>query len=226
MPASLHRSHEKNEAYRVRVLACVAGALLFLILIVEFWPLPGAPEPDPFPYNTGGQEIISMEEIQPTRQTAKPPPPPPPVIPAVVPDDIVIENEIEIFDAFLTLEEYGVEDDVAEPAVGSEGSSKAPEIGPKPLRFVEPEYTREARKKNIRAEVVVEVLVDQKGKVQEAKVVERFLYNKNDKKLVPSLNYGLEESALSAAQRWTFRPARQNGTPVDSYTTLTFSFGV
>ena len=75
---------------------------------------------------------------------------------------------------------------------------------------------------------MIEVLVDEKGKVQEAKIVQRYVYSKNkkEKKSVAILGYGLEESALSAAQRWTFRPARQNGYPVQSYTTLTFSFGV
>ncbi len=183
----------------------------------------------PVTFHTNGQELIAIEEIQPTRQTNRPPPPPPPVIPYVVPDDIVIENEIEYEDAFLTLEEYGVEEEgVSDPApAGVSGGAVAPEVGPKPLRFVEPEYTREARRKNVKAEVVVEVLVDARGRVQTAKIIERYIYIKDkNKTTVEMLEYGLEESALSAAERWTFRPARQNGQPVESYTTLTFSFGV
>ena len=228
MPVFSERTYEKNDGYRLRVLSCTAGAILLLIAIFTFWPLPGEQELEPFPYHTGGQEVIALEDIQPTRQSKKPPPPPPPMIPMVVPDDIFIESEIEIKDAFLTLEEYGTEQDLAEGTDGEASSAKAPEVGPKPLRFVEPEYTREARRKNVKAEIVIEVLVDEKGKVQEAKIVERYVYSKNskEKNTVPSLNYGLEESALSAAQRWTFRPARQNGSPVQSYTTLTFSFGV
>lgn len=228
MPTFSERTYEKNDGYRLRVLSCTAGAILLLILIFTLWPLPGEPELDPFPYHTGGQELIAIEDIMPTRQSRKPPPPPPPMIPMIVPDDIFIEDEIEIKDAFLTLEEYGVEEDLAEGTAGEAKSAKAPEVGPKPLRFVEPEYTREARRKNVKAEVVIEVFVDEMGKVQEAKIVQRYIYSKDNKqkKTVSSLSYGLEESALSAAQRWTFRPAHQNGSPVQSYTTLTFSFGV
>jgi protein TonB len=42
---------------------------------------------------------------------------------------------------------------------------------------------------------------------------------------VPSLGYGLEESALDAASRSLFRPAEQNGEPVATRTTITFTFG-
>lgn len=227
MPSSFERSYEQRSAYRMRMLSCVAGALLLLILVFNFWPQPGMDEPEPFPYHTGGQELISMEEVQPTRQRAKPPPPPPPLIPLLVSDDIIIESELEVEEALLILEEYGEDIDVAEVADGGEaGAAKAPQVGPKPVRFVEPEYTREARRKKIKAEVVIEVLVDEKGRVQDAKILNRFLYSKDKKQTVESLSYGLEESALSAARRWTFRPALENGTPVQSYTTLTFSFGV
>ena len=95
------------------------------------------------------------------------------------------------------------------------------------MRFVEPEWPREARRKRIRADVLVEVLVDEKGLVREAKVVERFLYqgDSDQKEEVPELKYGLEEAAVAAAKRWMFQPARQDGNPVKSYKTITFSFG-
>ncbi len=230
MPTPARRDFNQYTAYRLRLLGCTAGALVLLIGIFRFWPLPIQEEIAPVTLHTSGQELIAIEEIQPTRQSKKPPPPPPPVIPSLVPDDILIENEIEFEDAFLTLDEYGDDDEVpADPAPeGASGGAVAPEVGPKPLRFVEPEYTREARRKNVKAEIVVEVLVDARGRVETAKIIERFLYSKDakNKTTVESLEYGLEESALSAAERWTFRPARQNGTPVESYTTLTFSFGV
>ncbi len=226
MPNPFERTYHKNDGYRLRVLSCGAGSLLLLIFIFKFWPLPGQIEPEPFPYHTEGQELIAMEEVLPTRQSQKPPPPPPPIIPLAVPDDIVIDYEIEVQDVPLILEEYGEESAIAEGTTGEATAAVAPEVGPKPLRFVEPEYTREARRKKVKAEVVIEVFVDEKGNVQDAKIVERFIYSKDKKKPVASLGYGLDETALTAAQKWTFRPARQNGAPVQSYTTLTFSFGV
>ena len=229
MPAAPGRKYERNDAYRLRLLYCTVGTIAFLIAIFKLWPLPGTPASSPFPYHTGGQELIALEEVQPTRQSTKPPPPPPPVIPLIVPDDIVIQEEVTFEDSFLKLEEYGDDLDMAMPAPpGGGGTAVAPETAPKPVRFVEPEFPRAAQRKNVKAEVVVEVFVDDKGQVLDAKIVDRFLYSKNNKnkKAVPDLGYGLEESALSAAQRWTFRPAMQNGLPVKSYHTITFSFGV
>lgn len=223
------RKYNRDHQYRLRLLYCTGASIAFLILIFRFWPLPESLEVDALVFNTAGQELIAIEEVQPTRQANRPPPPPPPVIPLVIPDDVIIEEQFEFEDAFLVLEEYGVDLAEAPPTPpGAAGGSTAPQIAPKPVRFVEPEFTREAQRKKIKAEIVVEVFVDEKGKVQDAKIVDRFLYSKNakQKKAVDALGYGLEESALSAAQRWTFRPARQNGLPVQSYHTITFSFGV
>ncbi|MFV1981585.1 MAG: energy transducer TonB [Rhodothermia bacterium] len=40
------------------------------------------------------------------------------------------------------------------------------------------------------------------------------------------VGFGVEEAALSAADRWRFRPARHGGRVVQTYYTLTFRFGV
>jgi len=210
--------------------ACLAASLLVAIAVVKWWPPPDPEDPSAITFSTRGQEVIAIEEIMPTRQAAQKPPPPPPLPPIVVSDDVVLDEiELDLADTFLSVEDPGQE------AIGEAGDQPVPsaqlvsaEVGPKPVRFVEPEYTREARKKKIRAEVVVEVLVDERGRVKEARVLERFLLGKDDteKEPVQSLGYGLEEAALAAAGNWMFRPARQNGQAVRSYTTLTFSFGV
>ena len=229
MPVHPDQHKERGRHYRIRTLLCVVAAQLILLAIVNWWPL-SYPEPDTTIYHTKGQEIIAIEEIVQTRQQQKPPPPPPPLIPVVVPDDVVLDDIIEVEENLLVLEEYAdaLTDQALTPPAGNASSFKAPEVGPKPLRFVEPEYTRAARRRNVRAEIIVEVLVDEKGLVREATIVERFLYDNqnNEKTVVSGIEYGLEESALSAAQRWMFQPAKKNGQPVSSYTTLTFSFGV
>ena len=129
---------------------------------------------------------------------------------------------------FLAIEDTGVD---AEAEVGvplGDNMSFRADSGPKPVRIVEPEYTREARRRNVRAEIVVEVLVDERGQVAEARVIERYLLNKNedDKEAVAEVGYGLEEAAQEAALRWMFRPARERGKAVRSYTNVTFSFGI
>ena len=212
-------------------MGCIILSLLLLIALVKFWPIPGEEEVPDFVYNTRGQEVIEIEEILQTSQVKQKPPPPAPLPPIIVPnDDILEEFELEITDNYLPIEDPG-EDAVVEEGIsaGPQTALVSAQVGPKPVRFVEPEYTREARRKKIRAEVVVEVLVDERGQVQDAKILELFLLSRKrdePKQPVEQIGFGLEESALSAAERWQFRPARQDGKPVQSYTTLTFSFGV
>ena len=230
MATRFDRSQRQSRAYRLRILGSIVVAQLLVIAFVTWWPNIQWMPDDDLIYNTRGQDLIALEEIQPTRHAQKPPPPPPPLIPTVVADDIILEEEIEIEDTFLVLEEYAdnlFEDTSNITAAGSNTTSKAPERGPKEMRFVEPEWPREARRKRVRADVMVEVLVDEKGLVRDARVVDRYLYEKDsdEKEQVAELKYGLEEAAVAAAKRWMFQPARQDGNPVKSYKTITFSFG-
>jgi protein TonB len=206
-------------------MACLAGSLLVAVLTIRFWPLPADDGKD-IVYHVKGQEVIEMDEIIPTEQARKQPPPPAPIIPLIVPEDVVIEEyDFDIAENFLDIEEPSEDVEIVE--ANDTATSTRAETSPKPVRFVEPEYTREAQRKNIRAQVVVEVLVDERGRVQDAKILERFLLGKEDTpEPVAELGYGLEEAAVAAAERWMFRPARQNGKPVRSYYQLTISFGV
>ncbi len=194
------------------------------IATVQLWPLPQPDDDEPRTYRRG-QETIEIDEIVQTKQRQKTPPPPPPVLPVEVSDDEIIDDvELDLPEDFLALSE-----DDGEGQIGPEGTARsAPELlEPRPVRIVEPEYTRDARRKKIRAEVVIEVLVDERGRVKEAKVVERFLLGKDEEReQVNHLGFGLEESAIDAAERWMFRPARHGGQAVRAYTTLRFSFGV
>jgi len=209
-------------------------SLLVLILVSNVWPeiTRENVEADVI-YDTRGQEVIALEDIVPTRQSFSRPPPPRPFVPMVVPNESTLEEiEIELRD-YLPLEDYGEAGDTGQigaPQGTSTGrpATVRPDVGPRTVRFVEPEYTAEARRRHVRAELVIEVLVNENGRVEASKIVERFLIGKDeeDKQPVAELGYGLEEAALSAAQRWLFRPARQNGRAVQSYTTLTFTFGV
>lgn len=209
----------------------MATSLLLLVAAVNLWPVPGDYAPTDLVYTTRGPETIQIEEIAQTSQRRQAPPPPAPLPPIIVPNDEIIEEEaLELTDSFLTIEDPGVDQDFS-PGLpeGSTTSTARVDTDPKPVRIVEPEYTREAKKKKIRAEVVVEVLIDDKGRVEASKVLERFLLGDDEddpKQQVNLLGYGLEEAARSAAERWLFRPARKNGTPVRSSHALTFRFGV
>ncbi|HEX7070054.1 MAG TPA: energy transducer TonB [Rhodothermales bacterium] len=215
-----------KEGYRVRMLAAIAGSLLGMIILVRYWPVSDRPEQLDLADVPPG-ETIQIEEIRPTRQSSSlKPPPPPPVPPIVVADDVILDQEeLDLTDAFLPIDE-GIPDPGAQPSAGD--AARVEYEGPKPIRVVEPEYTRAAHRSRVRAEVVVGVRVDETGRVQEAWVMKRFLLQDDEQPPVEveSLGYGLEEAAMAAAERCVFRPARRNGKPVPSETTLGFGFGV
>jgi TonB family protein len=66
-----------------------------------------------------------------------------------------------------------------------------------------PVYTDEARRLNIEGEVLLEVVFGANGDLHVNRVVR-------------GLGYGLDEAAVSAANRIKFKPAQRNGSPVDS----------
>lgn len=196
---------------------------------ILFWPTPeldfsGAT------FDTRGQEVIQVEEIQQTTQEKRKPPPPVPQPPVVMPDDVVLDDiELEIADVALDINEAGADEENVEGAeTGDNPVAARADRSPSPVRIATPEYPREADRRNIRAEVVVEVLVDIRGRVVDTRVVERYLLNKDgtEKEAVAEIGYGIEEAVISAAERHTFRPAIQAGQRVQSYSILTFRVGL
>jgi TonB family protein len=73
---------------------------------------------------------------------------------------------------------------------------------PSLLREVKPDYTDEARRRNIEGEVVLEIVVRRDGTVGDVRVLAR-------------LGAGLDQRAIDAVRQWRFAPARRRGTPVD-----------
>ncbi len=212
--------------HRTRFLACLAAALALLIGAVRFWPAyETVPELRPT-WRANEQERISIEEIQPTRHAAATPAPPAPLAPVLVPEDeYLAEEDLDFSDSVLSLEP-----DEA-PAIQPGEQADAPAgvtAGPRIVRVATPEYTQEARRKRVRAKLVVQVLVNARGRVEEATVTERFLLDENGqvKELVDILGHGLEEAAIAAANQYVYRPARKNGQAIASRTTITFTLGV
>jgi periplasmic protein TonB len=73
---------------------------------------------------------------------------------------------------------------------------------PRLLREVKPDYTEDARQRQIEGEVVMEIVVRRDGSV-------------GDMKVIRGLQAGLNDRAIQAVRQWRFSPARRQGTPVD-----------
>lgn len=114
---------------------------------------------------------------------------------------------------------------------GGEGSGSGGTVveeSPRPVQFNVPDYPPEAQRRKIRAEVFVEVDLNEQGRVLTSRVVRRLLLDKDGEIVeeVPVLGYGIEEAALTASRSWRFRPGRRNGVPIPSQYVVSFKLGV
>ena len=82
---------------------------------------------------------------------------------------------------------------------------------PVPISSPEAEFSDEARRKRIEGIVVVTMIVNEKGLP-------------TDIKLVKSVGYGLDESALEAVGEYRFEPATLNGKPIAVRVTVEVNF--
>ena len=79
------------------------------------------------------------------------------------------------------------------------------------LSHAEPEYTPEARQLKIQGDVVLRVTITTDGRM----VVHHVIHG---------LGHGLDESAMKSAPSYKFKPATQNGQPVDYETNIIIKF--
>lgn len=196
---------------------------LFLLCIVKWWPVYVEYSVPDFDFTR--ETKIFTEQMIPTRQVTGPARPPLPQIPVPVPNDEVIEEEIEIQDIghILSLEPIG------DAILGQQGDGDevvgSPQRRPRVVKIVEPIMPENARKDNIKAEVLITFLIDREGKIEEYFVSEIREYKSGGYTVVKSIGYGIIESAMEAAAQWTFKPALNDGKEVKAYTTQIFSFG-
>jgi TonB family protein len=219
------RSHHSDALYRQRLLAAAASVLLAAVLVVRWWPADFGTASS-LPYSDRGAESIQIEEVQPTSQSQeKTPPPPAPLPPVVVPNDRLIETEIDWDTGTLQIEDPGDDATYQEGTTAQASASRTPDTNARLLRAVQPEYPSAARKDDVKARVVVEVQVSANGQVTSAQILERAYLENGQPRAVSRLGHGLEQAALAAARRSLFRPARANGQPVATRTTITYTFG-
>lgn len=214
-----------DSTYPERLMGALVLVLVLAIVLVRGWPLPSANEAV-LSFRDRPSDRIQMREIQPTSQSRQQnPPPPAPLPPVVVPNEVLVEQELDFGESQLRVEIPG---DDARRQDGAEQAtaSRQPDTGARLLKNVQPPYPEAARTEEVRARVEIEVEIDEKGRVRSATIRRRWrLRPDGSAEPVDELGYGLEQAALGAAQRSLFRPAQHRGEPVASRTTLTFTFG-
>jgi len=72
---------------------------------------------------------------------------------------------------------------------------------PKATYMLDPKYSEEARSAKIEGDVVLWIIVNDKGKVTRIRITR-------------CLGYGLDEEAVQAVSKWKFEPAKKDGQPV------------
>lgn len=228
------RTERHDRVYRPRILATLVASLGVLILAFRLWPVEertSAPI-----YAAAPQERVPLELIEPTRQTPRAAPPPPPTLPPVeVPDDVPLPEETIEFEVLETSPSTEIAlPDVPPGPAETEGPEDArptfverADRRPQTISPVLPDYPREAERRGIRARVRLRLRIDDRGRLKEVEIVDRFLLDKQDREeRVAEIGYGVEQAILDAVNRTRFRPGRHDGRPVETYTTMTLSVGV
>lgn len=151
-----------------------------------------------------GQEVVTMEEVEHTRQITKAPPPPRPAIPIEAPGDEILE------DVELASTELNVTEEMAPPPPQSTDEDEqyfvAVEDMPELIGGVDAlarvlEYPEIALRANVQGRVFVLAFVNEKGEVTKTE-------------LLKGIGAGCDEAAMTAVKKVRFTPGRQRGLPV------------
>ena len=155
------------------------------------------------------QIIIEQIDIPQTEQFDRPPPPARPSVP--------VESESEDIADDVTLDEFNLDDFDAwdappPPPEGPRVKFIPYDDPPVPLSPIRPKYPEIAQEAGIEGTVVVQVFVDEKGRVKDTVIL----------KGIP--NTGLDEAATTAIRKVRFRPAKQRERAVGVWLSIPVNF--
>lgn len=201
-----------KRSYTVYLEAGLIIALLFMITAVK---VTIETEP-PNVIALDEQEVVEMEEVIQTKQIETPPPPPRPPVPVEVPNDEIIEDEIIDLDSELDMD---APMDLPPPPPEEEEEEdffvvveQMPELkGGMAKLQGSVKYPEMARRAGIEGRVTVQFIVNEQGRVENAKVVR-------------GIGGGCDEEALKAVQKAEFSPGMQRGRPVRVQYALSINF--
>ena len=155
------------------------------------------------------QIIIEQIDIPQTEQFDRPPPPARPSVP--------VESESEDIADDVTLDEFNLDDFDAwdappPPPEGPRVKFIPYDDPPVPLTPIRPKYPEIAQEAGIEGTVVVQVFVDDRGRVKDTVIL----------KGIP--NTGLNEAASTAIRAVRFRPAKQRERAVGVWISIPVNF--
>ncbi len=193
-------------------LGMVAVLLIFIVAMkVEFISEP--PKTD----LTNEQEVTEMEDIVQTKQEETPPPPPKPQVPVEVPNDEVIEDQNIELNAEMSMDEPlemppPPEDEEEEEEDFFVAVEQMPELkGGLASLQKQIEYPEMARKAGIEGRVIIQFIVNEKGQVEDPRVIR-------------GIGGGCDKEALRVVKQAEFEPGRQRGNPVRVQYSLPITF--
>jgi len=212
-------------AYRHRVMSGLVVVLLVCLIIVRFWPVEEKTirETEQITF----QEEVLIEEIEITRQPSAPPPPPRPQLPEPVPDDEIIEEEIDVDMELDFPEAPELPEERGTGITGDEDIIVSnPQLSPTVVKIVEPHVPDLPDELKGRIEMIVNFLVDQEGNVEEASIIQIRKYDESyeEYEVLPYIEYGLINATIDAALKWKFRAARHQGSGVKAFTSHRFNY--
>ncbi|MEP0821509.1 MAG: TonB family protein [Ignavibacterium sp.] len=178
----------------------LSAALLLVIGVFLFFPDIKSTKR----ISVGTQEVVTIEEVEHTRQEHRAPPPPRPPIPVEAPGDADVED-VEIASTELMPTE-----EVAPPPPASADEDEqyfvVVEEMPRIVGGVEAlarvlQYPELAIRAGVQGRVYVLAYVDETGRVTKTE-------------LIKGIGAGCDEAAMEAVKKVTFIPGRQRGLPV------------
>ena len=189
------------------VIVRITGLSGIVILILSFLIFPRST--NTMELDEEVQIIIEQIDIPQTEQFDQPPPPARPSVP--------VESESEDLADDVTLDEFNLDefdawDAPPPPPEGPRVKFIPYDDPPIPLKPIRPRYPEIAQEAGIEGTVVVQVFVDEKGRVKDTVIL----------KGIP--NTGLDEAATEAIRKVRFRPAKQRERAVGVWISIPVNF--
>ena len=135
--------------------------------------------------------------------------------------DEIVEDEFPPFSINFSYEILDVSGSDGDDAI-----EERPDRAPRVTRIVEATTPEAARQLNNRVEIIVTMLVNKDGSVDEVFITEIREYDRSGNyQIIDSIGYGIIEETMRAASGWQFIPARKGGEAVKAYSQHRFLFG-